>query len=301
LKKEFPFCTRFLFKFGQQANSINNKHIFIMRKFYLVVLLTCIVALGNNVFAESPSGSAKKGKTSIDFGVDLMSRYIWRGSEFGGNTPSIQPYLTLSNGEFQLGAWGAFSTGGQNISQELDLFVSQSFLKNMFTVTLTDYFFPVEWGNYNYFKYKKNATGHIFEGNLTFNGTKGFPITVMVATNFYGGDAVRIQNNPQSSNFNQKAGIQYSTYLELGYAFRVKDVSLNSFMGFNCTSPRKADSSTGYAGEQGFYGNSFGVVNLGITVKKSIPITNRYSLPISTSLITNPQSGKVYFVVGVSF
>jgi hypothetical protein len=72
-------------------------------------------------------------------------------------------------------------------------------------------------------------------------------------------------------------------------------------MGFNCTSPRKADSSTGYAGEQGFYGNSFGVVNLGITVKKSIPITNRYSLPISTSLITNPQSGKVYFVVGVSF
>ncbi len=272
-----------------------------MRKFYFVVLLTCIVALSNNVFAENPSSSTKKGKTSIDFGVDLMSRYIWRGSEFGGNTPSIQPSLILSNSGFQLGAWGAFSTGGQNISQELDLFMSQTFWKSMFTVTLTDYFFPVEWGNYNYFQYRKNATGHIFEGNLTFNGVKGFPFTVMIATNFYGGDAAKIESNPQSSNFNQKTGIQYSTYVELGYAFQVEDVSLNPFMGFNCTSPRKADSATGFVGEQGFYGNNFGVVNLGITVKKSIPITNKYSLPIATSLITNPQAGKVYFVVGVSF
>lgn len=272
-----------------------------MRKIYLVVLLTFIVAFGNNVFAQNPSGSNKTGKTSIDFGVDLMSRYIWRGTQFGGDTPSIQSTLTLNNGGFTFGAWGAFSAGGQNISQELDLYMSETFWKKVFTVTLTDYFFPVEGINYNYFKYGKNVTGHIFEGTLTFNGVKEFPFTIMVATNFYGADAARIENNPQNPYFNQKTGIQYSTYVELGYAFLVKDVSLNSFMGFNCTSPRKADLATGFAGEQGFYGNSFGVVNLGITAKKSIPITNKYSLPISTSLITNPQAGKVYFVVGVSF
>jgi hypothetical protein len=122
----------------------------------------------------------------------------------------------------------------------------------------------------------------------------------MVATNFYGADAIRISNDPASPDFDRKTGIQYSTYVELGYAFKVKDLSLNSFMGFNCTTPRKADPSTGYTGEQGFYGNGFGVVNLGITAHKNVIITEKYSLPLSASLITNPQAGKVFFVVGVS-
>lgn len=272
-----------------------------MKKIYLTAIFVIITALGNNLLAENPSNSVKKCKTTIDFGADLMSRYIWRGVEYGGNSPSIQPSLTLSNGGFKLGAWGAFSTGGQNISQELDLFVSQTFLKDMFTITVTDYYFPVEWGDYNYFQYKKNATGHVFEGNLTFNGTKAFPISIMVATNFYGADAARINNDPQSTEFNTKTGIQHSTYVEFGYAFKVKDVSMDSFMGFNCTTPRKANIQTGYVGEHGFYGSSFGVVNLGITAHKKIPITQKYSLPLSASLITNPQEGKVYFVFGVSF
>lgn len=273
-----------------------------MKKFYLIVLLTFIVAFNFNIaLAENPGVKTKKEKATINFGADLMSRYVWRGTEYGGNSPSIQPSLTLNSGGFTVGAWGAFSTAGQNRSQELDLFISQSFLKSLFTVTLTDYFFPVEWGDYNYFQYKSNVSGHVFEGNLTFNGVKDFPFTIMVATNFYGADAFRINDNPQSSDFNSKKGIQYSTYLELGYAFKVKDVSLNSFMGFNCTTPKKANTATGYIGEQGFYGDSFGIVNLGLTAHKSIAITEKYSLPLSASLITNPQAGKVYFVVGVSF
>ncbi len=271
-----------------------------MRKLYFVALLVIIGTFGNSVFAENPTGSAKSGKTSVNISADIMSRYIWRGLEFGGNTPSIQPSLTLNNGGFEIGAWGAFSTGGQNLSQEIDLYASQSFLHDMFTVTVTDYFFPTEFGDYNYFQYGKNTTGHVFEGNLTYNGTKKFPITIMIATNFYGADAARIDNNPQSADFNLKTGIQYSTYLEFGYSFEVKDVSLNSFMGFNCTTPGKANSSTDFVGEQGYYGNSFGIVNLGITAHKNILITKKYSLPLSASLITNPQAGKIYFVFGVS-
>lgn len=272
-----------------------------MRKIYIITTLAFFVTFGNSVFAETPSGSSTKNKISIDFGVDLMSRYVWRGNEYGGNTPSIQPSLTLNSSGFKIGAWGAFSTGGSNYSQEIDLFVSQDFLKNIFTVTVTDYFFPVEWGNYNYFQYGKNVTGHIFEGNLTFNGVKQFPISIIIATNFYGADAARIDDNPSSINFNKKVGIQHSTYVEFAYAFHVNDVSLNSFMGFNCTTPRKADPATGYVGEQGYYGNGFGVINLGITAQKSVPITSKYSLPLSASLIANPQAEKVYFVFGVSF
>ena len=234
-------------------------------------------------------------------GADLMSRYIWRGMQFGGNSPSIQPYFTYQTGGFEAGVWGAFSVSGNNTSEEVDLHISQSFAKDLFTVTLTDYYFPEDFGNYNYFNYRKNSTGHILEGSFAYNGTRKFPLTVLVATNFYGADAARIGNNHNSPDFNRKTGIQYSTYFELGYPFQIKTVAISTFIGFNASTPRKANVDTGYKGETGFYGNGFGVVNLGFTASKVLRITKNYALPLMVSLITNPQSGKIYFVFGISF
>ncbi len=179
--------------------------------------------------------------------------------------------------------------------------VSQSFAKDLFTVTVTDYFFPEEFGDYNYFKYGRNVTGHIFEGSLTFNGTDKFPLTVLVTTNFYGADAARVEDDPNSPDFNRKTGIQYSTYFEFGYPFQIKTVDINTFIGFNATTPKKANAGTGYVGETGLYGTGFGVVNLGFTATKAVQITQKYALPLMVSLITNPQSGKIYFVFGISF
>lgn len=265
----------------------------------------CLIALFILPFipirALAYSVNQPHSKSHIFFGADLMSRYIWRGMQFGGNSPSIQPYFTYKTGSFETGVWGAFSLSGKNYSQEVDLHVSQSFAKNMFTVTLTDYFFPEEFGNYDYFDYKNQTTGHILEGSFAFNGTKKFPLTVMVATNFYGDDAARIEDDPNSLDFNKKTGIQYSTYFELSYPFKINLVNINTFIGVNATTPRKADVNTGYKGETGFYGNRFGVVNLGFTASRAIQITNKYALPIMVSLITNPQAKKIYFVFGISF
>jgi len=52
-------------------------------------------------------------------------------------------------------------------------------------------------------------------------------------------------------------------------------------------------------GETGFYGSSFGVVNLGITATKKIKITKDFSLPLKASFITNPQAENIFFVVGL--
>lgn len=273
-----------------------------MKKIYFLLIMCMLLLIPSySLLAQGHEVTSKTGKSHIYMGADLVSRYIWRGIQLEGNAPNIQPFFTYQDGGFEAGVWGAFSLSGNNYSQEVDLHVSQSFAENMFTVTVTDYFFPEESGDYNYFKYGKNITGHIFEGTLAFNGTKKFPLTVLVATNFFGADAARIEDNPKSPAFNKKTGIQYSTYFELAYPFQVKTVDINTFIGFNATTPRKANAYTGYKGESGFYGTGFGVVNVGFTASKAIQITKKYAFPLMVSLVTNPQSGKIYFVFGISF
>ncbi len=268
---------------------------------FLLFMSALFLIPSYSLLAQGHEITSKKGKSHISLGADLVSRYIWRGLQLGGNAPNIQPFFTFKRGGFEAGVWGAFSLSGNNHSQEVDLHLSQSFAKDLFTVTVTDYFFPNEFGDYNYFKYGKDVTGHIFEGTLAYNGTGRFPLTVFVATNFYGADAARIEDNPDSPDFNKKTGIQYSTYIEFGFPFQIKTVDISTFVGFNATTPRKADAGSGYVGETGYYGTGFGVVNLGFTATKAVQIGQKYALPVIVSLITNPQSGKIYFVFGISF
>ena len=274
-----------------------------MRKITLILAVMLMIVLPGSALQaqQGHEVTGKKSKSEVWLGADLVSRYVWRGMLFGGNSPSLQPYFTYKIKGFEAGAWGAFSLSGSNYSEEVDLHVSQSFAHKMFTVTLTDYFFPTDTGCYNYFQYGKNTTGHILEGTFAYNGTEKFPLTVLVATNFYGADAVRTGDDPASPDFNKKTGIQYSTYFELGYPFSWKGIDFNTFIGFNATTPKKANPATGYLGETGFYGNGFGVVNLGFKATKAIPITKKYALPVMVSLMTNPQAGKIYFVFGISF
>lgn len=265
----------------------------------LPVLLIFAIFLGiSNVLDAQTENSQHKIK--LDFGADLYSRYIWRGSQFGGNSPSLQPGISATYKNLELGVWGAYSLGGNNLSQELDLYVNYTFLKGLFSVIITDYYFPTEFGNYNYFNYKTDETGHVFEAGLSFNGTKKLPLTFSAYVNFYGADAAKLNSNPLNAGFNQKTGIQYSNYFELAYSASVYKVDFNVFAGATLNSPAKADATTGFIGETGFYGNDPGIVNLGINVSKAVKITNKYSIPLSASLITNPQAKKVYLVFGLS-
>ena len=61
----------------------------------------------------------------ISIGVDLMSRYVWRGTDYG-SSPSIQPSLELGLGGFALGVWGAYTTNLPGV-QELDLYATYTF------------------------------------------------------------------------------------------------------------------------------------------------------------------------------
>jgi Bacterial protein of unknown function (Gcw_chp) len=249
------------------------------------ILFALLMFMSLQAFAQTQTPAPAPTLTPpFTFGTDLMSRYIWRGLNLGGNSPSIEPNFTYNIGQsgLSIGAWGAFSVGGTVPNQETDLSVNYTI--KAFTFTVTDYFFPVEGAGIhnNYFDYSKNTTGHVFELSGSFNGTDKIPISLLFAINLYGNDAKDANGN-----------IVNSKYLELGYSKTIKDIGFKAFAGF------VLDGSNG--GAPGYYfQNSAGFTNIGLTVSKSIKITDAFSLPLKTSVIFNPEAGNIFLVLGLT-
>jgi len=246
------------------------------RLFYLHAMLFALI-----LTSGLTTGLRAQSKFTLDPGGDLVSRYIWRGTDFG-NSPAIQPAMELGYSGFALGAWGSYSTNDANF-QEADFYLSYTF-KEMITIQVTDYFFPNGRATENdYLHYTDDSTGHVFEGLISFNGTEKIPVSLMIATNFAGADA-----------HTHDGKLQYSTYIELGYSTHIGETSLDVFLGGTPTNPNKD------LGESGYYGPHAGVVNIGVTGGREIPITEKFSLPVSVSLIANPMQENIYFVLGIS-
>ena len=214
----------------------------------------------------------------LTFGVDFVSRYVWRGLDFGF-TPAFQPALAYNVGRnkvnFEIGAWGSYSVAGSYA--EMDLYAKLSF--PYVWVGVIDYFFPIETNNDDqYFRYGNN-TLHVFEGLVGFEGPEKFPITAFAAYNFH-------SPTPDSENPDDK---DIPMYFELGYPFELKkEVNLDLFVG--------AANGTYYTQNGGF-----NVINAGLKVSRSFNIKDKVEIPFSVSLITNPDAQKIYFVAAVGF
>lgn len=216
-------------------------------------------------------------------GVDIMSRYIWRGLNLGGSSPSIQPSLKLTAGKFDFGTWGAFSTGDDFTIQETDLFLTYNPC-DAFSLTVTDYFLMDETAeNNHYFEFNEDSTRHVVEAAAIFNGTEKIPFTFMATVNFWGADARHADSEKQ-----------YSTYLELGYTTTISDVDCKVFIGGTINDANEEKGETGY------YANSAGITNIGITANRKLQVTEKLSLPLIGSFIINPKSESVYLVIGLS-
>jgi hypothetical protein len=256
-----------------------------MKKLISIILFIFLI---HNFSAFSQETETKESKFNLNISSDLVSRYVWRGTDFG-RSPSIQPGIELSAGGFAIGYWGAFATsqitsGSFAATQETDLYLSYT-LNDLVSFTITDYFFPNDTlSNNSYYEFNEDKTGHLIEATISFNGTEKIPFTLMVATNIWGAD----KRKANGDKF-------YSTYVELGYSRTIlSDISLNAFLGVNVIAP-DLDK-----GETGFYGDYLGVVNLGITGTKEIKVTDNFSIPIAVSVITNPQTQNIFMVLGIS-
>jgi hypothetical protein len=209
-------------------------------------------------------------KVTLDVNADLVSRYIWRGLP-SSLTPNIQPSVTLGYKNFAAQVWGSY--GLSQPYAEFD--VNLSYNIGAFTLSVWDYYVNADEATTTHYFNFSDTTLHSIEGSLTFNGTEGFPISITLATYLWGDDKDDVGDN------------YYSTYLELGYETNIGETNLQLFAG-------------GTFGE-GYYASKAALVNLGLTATRNLQLTEKTALPLSGSLIVNPDSKSVYFVFGITF
>lgn len=220
--------------------------------------------------------------------ADLVSHYVWRGSMATGSpTPNFQPTFSYTKGAVEIGVWG--STDFTGSYKEVDPFISLT--SGALKFTFTDYNWNFDHANY--FNYKNDTTGHMFEGTIGYTGPASTPISITWNTMFYGFDKKTKDDGSKVQ--------AYSTYIEIGYTVG----PANLFFGF-----------TPWESYYNNYGNtafeptaskkSFSVVNIGASVTKSLKITDYFSLPLKTTLVINPSAtynrkDYIHLVFGITF
>ena len=221
----------------------------------------------------------------LSIGTDIMSRYVWRGFDIG-ESPSIQPTVEYGVGGLAIGFWGAYPTADVSTgTEEVDFYGSYSFdLKKSGSLSIgfTDYMFPTTSGfhignfnNYDGMKIYDNVDtvyggSHYIEINAGYSGPENFPISL--SFNVF---VLNLEYNP--------------IYFQVGYSASVEDVGLDFFVG-------------GTTGDDNMYyaTDSFGLINVGITASKEIKVTDDFSIPISGSIIVNPKTEDLFYVLGLS-
>jgi hypothetical protein len=137
-----------------------------------------ILLVGLALITAGPAladGDEETSGGEFSFGTDVVSRYIWRGLDFGDGL-SLQPYIAYTHGPIEIGAWSSWGVTS-NRANENDLYVTYS--TGPVSITVTDYFFPAFGANDAFLDYSDKG-GHTIE--VSASVAQG-PISLLGAIN----------------------------------------------------------------------------------------------------------------------
>lgn len=230
-----------------------------------------------SVFVLSFLSLVTIGSAQFKFGSDIYSRYIWRGVDYG-NAPSFQPAISYTAGGFSAGTWAAYSigtsntdltTGSATVFAEHDLWASYTLSTETgsFALLYTDYYYPS--AGLKYFNFNGTTGSHVLEIGGSYTGAEQLPLTVAVYYNFHN-------------------DVDKSVYLQISYPFTIEAGTVTLFAA---GTPAK---SVWYVTTEA------ALINAGISLSKSVKVTESFSLPVSASYILNPHLEQSYLIFGFS-
>lgn len=245
------------------------------------LIALAIMAMATSAFAQSKETTkngfgAKLIESNFHLGLDLQTKYIWRGMEMMTTdaAPVVFPAINYSNNGFYAYVMGGYAINGKY--SEVDLGLSYTY--KWITIALNDYFYPTTTvPEDQYFNFKNKETGHWFEGVITIAPDK-IPAYLMVSNFFAGADK------------NLEGKQAYSTYAELGghYDF-LNDHQLALAVG-------AAFNKSCYNG----YAHDFGICNIEMKYTYNVAMKN-ITLPLSVAYIINPVYEKSHVNFTASF
>lgn len=240
-----------------------------MKKSFLVIAM-CLS------FVNIQAQESNKRESDFHLGVDLQTKYIWRGMEMMTDdaTPVVFPCLNYSNKGFYAYVMGGYAINGKYSEVDLGL----SYTHKWVTIGLNDYYYPTTNSPEDqYFNFKSRETGHWFEGVITI-APESIPAYLTVSNFFAGADK------------NLEGKQAYSTYAEVGghYDF-LNDHSLALAVG-------AAFNKSCYNG----YEHDLGICNIELKYTYNVAMKN-FTLPLSVSYIINPIYEKSHVNLTTSF
>lgn len=247
-----------------------------------LVIAAAIMALATTAFAQSEepaknSWGAKLTESNFHLGVDLQTKYIWRGMEMMTDeaAPVVFPGINYSTGGFYAYLLGGYAINGKY--SEVDAGVSYTY--KWITIGINDYYYPTTTvPEDQYFNFKSKETGHWLEAAITIAPEK-IPVYLTVSNFFAGADK------------DLEGKQAYSTYAELGtfYDF-LDDHKLSLAVG-------AAFNKSCYNG----YAHDFGICNVELKYTYNLKFKNDWALPLSVAYIINPVYEKSHVNFTASF
>lgn len=245
--------------------------LFKMKRLFSIIV---IMTMTTSVFAQSGepaknSWGAKRTESNFHLGLDVQTKYVWRGMEMMTETaaPVLFPGINYSNGGFSAYIIGGYAINGKYAEVDLGL----SYTYKWFTIGVNDYYYPtVDAPVDHYFNWKNSQTGHWLEAVITIAPEK-IPVYLTVSNFFYGADK------------DMEGKQAYSTYAEVGtYYDFLNDHRLSLAAG-------AAFNKSCYNG----YQSGFGICNVELKYAYNLVIKD-FSLPLSVAYIINPIYGKSF-------
>lgn len=229
------------------------------------------------VAAVSAAPGSAQDATHVSVGVELVSRYIWRGID-AADAPSVQPSISFGFEGWELGTWGSYSlSNGTTAGDEIDLYLGYTHewsKEGSAGLLLTDYYFPnagKAFSDFNNYDAPGGPGAHVLE--LGASATlPSHPLTLAAYVNVY-----------------NDAG--HNVYVQADYPVTLAGTSLDFF----------AAATPGSDTNPGYYGTDrFAFLNVGLSAKKEVRLSDALSLPVWVSWSVNPNLDIAYMVVGMS-
>jgi len=223
------------------------------------------------IIVPAIAGHARAQGLIVELGGDAVTRYNWRGLDFG-DAASLQPYLRGAFRGFKAGFWGSYSERFNEIDTWVSYTVSGTSSISV-TAIATDYYFPgagIRLFNFHGSDDPEGPGAHVFELGAVVSAPRFVPLSLS--------GYVNVHNDPGNN-----------VYIQLDYPVTLGELDLGFSVG--ATPGSKANPSA--------YGSDdFAVIDIGVKGVRKIRF-GETDLAVSTATIINPQAEIAYLIFGL--
>jgi len=251
--------------------------------FAIVILL---LTLNFGAFSQEENESSK-----INFSAEISNRHMWRGGQTADRI-SIKPNLEYLWNNFTFGAFGIYTF--DNSYNEIDLYVG--YKVGNFNFVLYDFYTPNDMSP-DFYDYTKSKNVHMLDFTASYTISEDLPLTIMAAGTWSEAEA-DYNNDANIKGMPTGSLDKISTYIELSYAAKYKDLDITYSLG-GAPGHSRYSRTFDENGIKKYWDGAFYIVNMGMKIGKEIQLTDTFSFPLSAGLTFNPHQEKFFFQVNL--